>query len=107
MDSHKPTFRLSFLCSEVGSSKGIAEPDRAGSKTEIPGGLAGMILGLRRTLLFDLDRTRSATDEWEEAEEARRWRCMWVGSTPGSFAKRANKDKTSKTNKEDVNGSWI
>ena len=48
-------------------------------------------------LLFDLDRfmkSGSETDDCEDAEEARRWRCILVGSTPGTLASRANRDKT-------------
>lgn len=34
-------------------------------------------------------------EEWlEEVEDARRWRCMRVGSTSGMFASRANCEST-------------
>lgn len=49
-------------------------------------------------LLFDLDRIEnpeSEKDDWDDAEDARRCRRICVGSTPGTFATRANNDKTS------------
>ena len=33
-------------------------------------------------------------EEPEDVEEARRWRCMAVGSTPGSLARRAKREST-------------
>jgi hypothetical protein len=57
-------------------------------------------LGLRLipVLLLDRDRARSRSDleDWDEAEDARRWRCIRVGSTSGIFARRANKERTDK-----------
>lgn len=71
-------------------------------------------LELRRTLvlLFDLDliMSRSDLEDWEEVDDARRWRCILVGSISAIFARRANRDKTERKLVIQVsillNGSW-
>lgn len=52
-------------------------------------------LGLRRTLDRLLGLERSDFDDWDDADEARRWRCILVGSTFGMFASLANNDRMS------------
>lgn len=56
-----------------------------------------MRLGLRRTpvrlLDLDLRKSNSERDDCDE-EDARRWRCIRVGSMSGTFANRANKERT-------------
>jgi hypothetical protein len=39
---------------------------------------------------------RAELEDEDEADEARRWRCIAVGSTSGSFARRAKSDSTNK-----------
>ena len=61
----------------------------SGDKLE---GLEAKILGLCRILavLLDLERPLSEV----EAEDARRCRCIWVGSIFGTFAIRAKREST-------------
>jgi hypothetical protein len=62
-------------------------------------GLEAMMLGLHRVLvrLFDLERLKlslSEIEDWDEADDARRWRCIRVGSTFAIFADRAKSERT-------------
>lgn len=45
-----------------------------------------------RTLVRELERE---PDEREDEEDMRRWRCIRSGSTPGTFARRAKRARTS------------
>lgn len=51
-------------------------------------------LGLRLTLVRLLGRERSDFDDWDDADDARRWRIL-VGSTFGILASLANNERTS------------
>lgn len=56
-------------------------------------------LRVTSVLLLDLDndlrnKSRSDDDDWDEAEDALRWRCIRVGSISVIFASRANTDRT-------------
>jgi hypothetical protein len=48
-----------------------------------------LVVGLILDLLLDLDRSISI-----DGRDARRWRCMRFGSTLGTFAMRANNERT-------------
>lgn len=73
-------------------------PREVPSRTEMPEGLLAMIIGLRcwmLVLLLDRDRLNSSRSEsCDDAEEARRWRCICVGSTCCTLAHRAKSDRT-------------
>ena len=58
-------------------------------------------LALRRMLVRLLERDLAETsresaerEDWEDEEEARRWRIRCVGSTSGMLAMRAKRDRT-------------
>jgi len=97
--------RLSFLCrarSSTGTTTGLPMID-------IPGGLEAITLGLLLTLvlLLDLERLKkSLSDIDDDVEEARRWRCICVGSTFGILAERAKRDKISTTDTMPVRLVW-
>lgn len=58
-------------------------------------------LPLRRTLvrllerdLAERSRESAGREDWDDDDEARRWRIRWVGSTSGMLAMRAKRERT-------------
>jgi hypothetical protein len=96
------TFTLRLLCLvwvDRGSRENTGIEFLALSTRGILDGLEAMTFGLNRTLarLFDLERLKislSEIEDWEEADDARRWRCICVGSTFAIFADRAKSERT-------------
>lgn len=96
------TFTLCLLflgCTDRESRENTGIEFLALSTRGILDGLEAMMFGLNRTLLllFDLERLKislSEMEDWDEADDARRWRCICVGSIFAIFAHRAKSERT-------------